>query len=105
VVRGGRETRVAVALQTAPESPRDEVVIKARSPLLGAKVANLSPALAEELRLDSTAEGVAVVEIASGSVAQSLGFQKGDGLRSLNNEQVATTGDLQRAVAKPNRLR
>src|SRR5262249_55309299 len=44
VMRGGRETRVAVALQTAPESPRDEVVIKARSPLLGAKVANLSPA-------------------------------------------------------------
>ena len=78
VIRGGHETKVAVALQTAPESPRDEVVIRARSPLLGAKVANLSPALAEELRLDSTAEGVAVVEIADGSVAQSLGFQKGD---------------------------
>jgi Do/DeqQ family serine protease len=104
VIRGGHETKVAVALQTAPESPRDEVVIRARSPLLGATVANLSPALAEELRLDSTAEGVAVVEIAKGSVAQSLGFQKGDVLVAVNNEQIAHTADLERIVAKPARL-
>jgi S1-C subfamily serine protease len=104
VMRGGRETKVAVALQIAPESPREELLIRARSPLLGAKVANLSPALAEELRLDSTAEGVAVVDIASGSVAQSLGFQKGDVLVAVNNEQIATTSDLQRVVAKPSRL-
>jgi Do/DeqQ family serine protease len=104
VMRGGHETKVAIALQTAPESPRDEVVIRARSPLLGAKVANLSPALAEELRLDSTAEGVAVVDIARGSVAQSLGFQKGDVVVSINNEQIATTSDLEKAIAKQSRL-
>jgi S1-C subfamily serine protease len=104
VMRGGRETKMAVALQTAPESPREELVISARSPLLGAKVANLSPALAEELRLNSNAEGVAVVEIASGSVAQSLGFQKGDVVVAVNDEQINTTADLQRAVAKSSRL-
>src|SRR5437016_3915053 len=103
-MRGGHETKVAVALQTAPESPREELLISARSPLLGAKVANLSPALAEQLRLDSTAEGVAVVDIANGSVAQSLGFQKGDVVVAVNNEQIATTSDLQRVVAKPSRL-
>jgi S1-C subfamily serine protease len=104
VIRGGHETKVAVVLQTAPESPRDEAVIRARSPLLGATVANLSPALAEELRLDSTAEGVAVIDVAAGSVAQSLGFQKGDVVVAVNNEQIANTGDLQRVVAKPSRL-
>jgi Do/DeqQ family serine protease len=104
VIRGGHETKVAVVLQTAPESPRDEAVIRARSPLLGATVANLSPALAEELRLDSTAEGVAVIDVANGSVAQSLGFQKGDVVVAVNNEQIATTADLQRVVAKPSRL-
>jgi Do/DeqQ family serine protease len=104
VIRAGREMRVAVALQTAPESPRNEVVISARSPLLGAKVANLSPALAEELRLDSAAEGVAVVDIANGSVAQGLGFQKGDVVVAINNEQIATTADLEKAVAKQSRL-
>ena len=104
VVRGGHEVRVAIALQTAPESPREEIVIRARSPLLGAKVANLSPALAEELRLDSTIEGVALTEVANGSVAQSLGFQKGDVVIAVNDEQIATTADLQRAVAKQSRV-
>src|SRR5579871_92047 len=100
LIRAGREMRVAVTLQTAPESPRNEVLISARSPFLGAKVANLSPAVAEELRLDTTAEGVAVVDVANGSVAQSLGFQKGDVVVAVNNEQIATTADLQKAVAK-----
>src|SRR6202163_3919797 len=90
VMRGGRETKVAVALETAPETPREETVIKARSPFLGAKVANLSPALADELRLDSEVKGVAITEIENGSLAQSFGFQKGDIVVSVNNEKIAT---------------
>jgi Do/DeqQ family serine protease len=104
IVRSGRESRLAVALESAPENPRNEVIIQARSPFLGAKVANLSPALAEELRLDSAAEGVAVLEVADGSVAQSIGFQKGDGVLTVNNEPIAKTADLQRVAAQPTRL-
>ena len=104
IVRSGRESRLAVALESAPENPRNEVIIQARSPFLGAKVANLSPALAEELRLDSAAEGVAVLEVADGSVAQSIGFQKGDVVLTVNNEPIAKTADLQRVAAQPTRL-
>jgi len=104
IVRSGRESRLAVALESAPENPRNEVIIQARSPFLGAKVANLSPALAEELRLDSAAEGVAVLEVADGSVAQSIGFQKGDVVLNVNNEPIAKTADLQRVAAQPTRL-
>jgi Do/DeqQ family serine protease len=104
IVRSGRESRLAVALESAPENPRNEVTIQARSPFLGAKVANLSPALAEELRLDSAAEGVAVLEVADGSVAQSIGFQKGDVVLTVNNEPIAKTADLQRVAAQPARL-
>ena len=50
LLRAGRETKVTVELLTAPERPREEIVIKSRSPLTGAKVGNLSPALADELR-------------------------------------------------------
>src|SRR5712671_1369069 len=104
ILRAGRETRVAIALEDAPETPRNEVVIRSRSPFLGAKVANLSPALAEELRLDSAAEGVAVLEVANGSPAQSLGLQKGDVVLTVNNEPIAKTADLQRVAAQPTRL-
>ena len=91
--------KVAIALETAPETPRDEIVIRARSPFMGMKVANISPALADELRLDASAEGVVVLEVADGSLAQNLGFQKGDVIAAVNNEKIARTRDLDR-IAK-----
>jgi Do/DeqQ family serine protease len=104
LLRSGRETVVTVALQSAPDSPREEVVIKSRSPLSGAKVGNLSPALAEELRLDPSAEGVVVLELGNGSIAQRLGFQKGDVVISINEKRVATSKELERVTRDPSRL-
>ena len=104
LLRSGRETVVTVALQSAPDRPREEVVIKSRSPLSGAKVGNLSPALAEELRLDPSAEGVVVLELGNGSIAQRLGFQKGDVVISINEKRVATSKDLERVTRDPSRL-
>jgi S1-C subfamily serine protease len=75
-----------------------------RSPLAGAKVANLSPALAEELRLDSSTPGVAVTDVENGSLAQNFGFQKGDIVLAINNTRIETTADLARAVSQPSRL-
>jgi S1-C subfamily serine protease len=104
IMRAGREVRLAVALEVAPETPRAEVVIKTRSPLLGAKAANLSPALAEELRLDSAASGVGIIEVENGSVAQGFGFQKGDIVVAINNAAIETTADLVRATSQTSRL-
>ena len=104
VIRGGREVKVGIPLEKAPETPREETVIKARSPLLGAKVANLSPAVAEELRLDYTTEGVVLTEVENGSVAQSFGFQKGDIVVSVNSAKIAIMQDLLRAISQPVRL-
>jgi len=104
LIRGGRETTVVVALQSAPDGPRDEVVLKARSPLSGAKIANLSPALAEELRLDPSAEGVVVLELGRASIAQRLGFQRGDVVLAVNDRRVATSKDLEKATRDPARM-
>jgi Do/DeqQ family serine protease len=104
VVRGGRDTKLAIALETAPETPLEELVIQSRSPFLGVKVANVSPALADELRLDSSIEGVVVVDVAAGSTAQSLGFQRGDIVVSVNNEKIAHTRDLDRVTKQSSRL-
>jgi Do/DeqQ family serine protease len=104
VLRAGKETRLTIALETAPETPRDEVVIRARSPFAGVKAANLSPALADELRLESTAEGVVIVDVADGSLAQNFGFQRGDRVLSVNNERIQRTRDLERAAGQQNRM-
>jgi Do/DeqQ family serine protease len=104
VVRGGREIKVPVALEIAPETPRDELTIQSRSPFLGAKVANLSPALADELQLDGSTEGVVVIDVADGTLAQSVGIQRGDIVVSVNNQKIAKTGDLDRVVKAGSRL-
>jgi S1-C subfamily serine protease len=104
VLRGGKEFAATVALQTAPDLPREEIVLKSRSPFQGAKVANLSPALAEELRVEPTAQGVAIVELESGSAAQRLGFKRGDIVVSVNGEQIAKTRDLNRATGEASRV-
>ena len=104
VMRGGREVRLAVALESAPEISRDETLIKARSPFLGAKVANLSPALADELRVDIDTKGVVVTDVENGSTAQSFGLQKGDIVLSVNNARIQTTQDLVRTLSQPSRL-
>jgi Do/DeqQ family serine protease len=104
IIRGGRETKLVVALQSAPEGPREELVIQTRSPFLGVKAANLSPALAEELKLDPSTEGVVIIEVANGSVAQSLGFQRGDVVLLVNSMTIAHTRDLDRATREQNRL-
>jgi Do/DeqQ family serine protease len=104
VVRAGKEIAVAVALEVIPDTPRDELLIASPSPFQGAKVSNLSPALADDLRLDSSAQGVVIVDIASGSPAQSLGFQRGDLVVSVNNAKIAKTRDLEKAVGQQSRL-
>lgn len=104
VERKGRESEVAVALQTAPDAPREELVIRSRSPFGGARVANLSPALAEELRIDVSSQGVVIVEIAAGSPAQSLGFRPGDIVLSVNGDRIARTRDLERVTGQSNRV-
>ncbi len=96
LVRQGKEMVVSVALQSLPDTPRNEIEIRGQSPFLGATVANLSPALADELRLDPQTEGVVITAVADGSAAQSVGFQKGDIVLSVNNQKIAKSADLQR---------
>jgi len=98
ILRQGHNLVLPIALQSLPETPREEVEIKARSPFLGATVANLSPALADELRLDPQTEGVVITSVADGSTAQSIGFQKGDIVVSVNNEKIAKPADLERVT-------
>src|SRR5580692_10346569 len=98
LVRQGKEMVVSVALQSLPDTPRNEVQIKGQSPFLGATVATLSPALADELRLDPQTEGVVITAVADGSAAQSVGFQKGDIVVSVNNQKIVKSADLERVT-------
>jgi Do/DeqQ family serine protease len=104
VQRGGKTVKLTIPLETAPDTGRDEIVIKTRSPFQGAKVANISPAIAEELRLDANTEGVVVTDLSDDATAASVGFQKGDIIVAVNNQKIAKTSDLEKATRESARL-
>jgi S1-C subfamily serine protease len=72
--------------------------------LQGAKVANISPAVADELHLDADTGGVVITDLADGGTAAGVGFQKGDIIMSVNNEKIAKTADLEKATRESARL-
>ncbi len=104
VQRSGKLVKLAVPLETAPDTGRDEIVLKSRSPFQGAKVANISPAVADELRLDSGTEGVVVVDLTDDATAANVGFQKGDIVLAVNGTKIAKTADLEKVTRDPARL-
>lgn len=93
-----------VVLEVAPETvPREQVRLRGRSPFAGATIVNLSPAVAEELKVDTNATGVVVYDVEDNSPAAAAGFRPGDVILEVNNEKVARTGDLNQLTASPQR--
>src|ERR1700742_88451 len=102
--RGGEPVKLTVPLETAPDTGRNEIVLTTRSPFQGAKVANISPAVADEMHLDGDTEGVVVTDLADGSTAANVGFQKGDIILAVNNQKIAKTKDIEKATHDSSRF-
>ncbi|HEX6959662.1 MAG TPA: DegQ family serine endoprotease [Ferrovibrio sp.] len=101
VWRNGQERNVNVALIAPPETPpRDVTLLRGNHPLAGATVANLSPALADELGLDITPRGVIVLEVRRGSPAQQIRIAPGDVIVRINDRELRTVSDARRAVSQ-----
>ncbi len=83
----------------APENPpRNEIQLSGKHPLTGAVVANLSPALAEELDLPGAWDGVIILKVARRSVADRLRFKSGDIIVAVNREEVRDVTVLDAAL-------
>ncbi|WP_441277675.1 DegQ family serine endoprotease [Tardiphaga sp. 172_B4_N1_3] len=102
--RSGKPVKLTVALEAAPDTGRDEITLTARSPFQGAKVANISPAVADELRLDSSTEGVVITELTDTATAAGVGFQKGDLIIAVNGTKIGKTSDLDKVTREGARL-
>jgi Do/DeqQ family serine protease len=104
VQRAGKTVKLTVPLETAPDVGRNEIVLTSRSPFQGAKVANISPAVADELHLDADIEGVVVTDLADDGTAAGLGFQKGDIILTVNSQKIARTSDLEKVTRETARV-
>ncbi len=91
---------INILLARAPETvPRDERLIRGRSPFSGATVANLSPALARDIGLRGSARGVIVTRIRRGSTANRLGLRPRDIIKLVNDEKIKTSKQLDEIAA------
>jgi S1-C subfamily serine protease len=104
VQRSGKTVKLSIPLEAAPDTNRDEITLTSRTPFQGAKVANISPALADELHLDADTQGVVVTDLAEDGLAANFGFQKGDIIVSVNNQKIGKTSDLERATKENSRF-
>ena len=99
--RSGERVSLTLPLEAPPEVPaRDEATLQGNVPLAGAKVANLSPALADELSLPTEAVGVIVLDVARGTVASRLGLRPRDVVLSVNGADVESVAGLRRLLSR-----
>lgn len=99
--RKGEDRRVTLPVRAAPEDPpRNAIDLQGVQPLSGATVANLSPALADELGSERFYRGVVVLSVAPGSNADQIGLQRGDRILSVNGEDVSSSSGLRKQVGR-----
>lgn len=104
VWRRGRPVSLTLALKPAPKPGPDDVKdLKGNHPLDGARVANLSAGVADELGLEE-GSGVVVVDVRPGSVAASLGFMAGDLVLQVGETQITSLAELERSLGRRQRL-
>jgi len=98
VLRGGREVALKLPLQPAPEVPaRDTTTLIERSPFVGATVSNLSPAVADEIGMDTALRGVVVDQVSNNTVAARY-LRPRDVIVSVNDQTVGSVAELKQIL-------
>jgi Do/DeqQ family serine protease len=99
VFRQGQQLNLSIALTAPPEDPpRNTTRFGNELPLGGATVANLSPAVAEEIGLDSFLKGVVVTAVKPGTPANRLGIKPSDVILKINGTDIKSIDDLKAAL-------
>ena len=91
--RKGDRRETQVTMMAAPETvERDDSLIGGRTPLTGAVITNLSPAVADQFGLPAEANGVVISKIENGP-AQRF-FRKGDIVLEVNDVEIDSVSTL-----------
>ena len=104
VMRKGRPAEVSIALQAAPKPGRDDVRnLAGNHPFDGARTANITPSVADEMGIDE-GDGVVILSVRQGSISASLGFQPGDIIVEVQKKPILSVIELEKAVKDRQRL-
>jgi Do/DeqQ family serine protease len=97
--RGGERRETQVTMVAAPETiERKETMLAGRNPLAGVIAANLSPAVADEVGLSSSLNGVVAVKIGKGPALRF--FKKGDIIVEVNGNAIDNVDTLVKVLSE-----
>lgn len=101
VYRNGKARSVSLRLVKAPEAPpRNITKLDGPHPFAGSEVANMSPALAEQLGIEDPEPGVIIYRIRRRGPAYQLGLKPGDMVISVNGTPIKRVRDLRRVLVR-----
>ena len=102
VIRKGKARALTVALALPPETPRrDTHNVAGNNPLAGTTIANLSPALADELGMSPFDRGVVVTAITRRSAGARIGLRQKYRILNINGTEVGSVKDIKTILAQP----
>ena len=101
--KGGRKD-LSMRVAAPPEEPaKDETALSGQHPFSGATIANLSPALADELGRDVMENGVIIIAMERRGTAARLGFEPGDVLVAVNDKEIKSVRHAVKLLRKGDR--
>ena len=104
VLRKGKRRSIDIVLRAAPQDvPARETTMPSRSALGTAVIANLSPAIAQRVRLPEAKTGVVIMSIKPGSRAAANRFRPGDIIREIDGQAIERVGQVKQILDEPKR--
>ncbi|HKB75288.1 MAG TPA: PDZ domain-containing protein, partial [Myxococcales bacterium] len=108
VIRDGKQRQVEVKLGERPDETESTAraggqggdADKSSGDVLGVRVQDLTPELAQRARVDPGTKGVVVTAVAPDSPAASAGLDPGDVILEINRQPVASVADYKKAISK-----
>lgn len=100
ILRGGKEVNLSVTLGELPAQLASAEPAEASQESWGMTVANITPEIARQFRLENDKKGVIVTEVEPGSPAAAAGIQPGDQIEEVNRKAVTSVDEFTKAVAE-----
>ncbi len=103
LVRNGKETTLEVTTSSMPEKPEaQKEKEKETEEKMGARVQELTPLLASRYQISGIKNGVVVVAVEEGSVADEVGLQEGDVIQEINRKKIESLKDYEKTMRDAN---
>jgi Do/DeqQ family serine protease len=101
IIRDGKPMTIDVTTTSLPEKG-ELAKEKEEEEKLGAKVQELTPQLAARYRISGIKQGVVVLSVEDGSIADEIGLQEGDVILEINRKKIENLKDYEKAVREAN---